>query len=194
MTTIAWTPGYFASDSCLTQETDDGRHALNRTYIKKLKYRKSYNGQRPVEGTVIVTASAGDGVAGEALDALLLDQAWKILRAGGGGLEAQMNKPALLKARKDIMADASKVEALLVWMPPAGGDCVYYIDGTGRIKYQSEQYIAIGIDAGVALGALHAGANAVQAVTAAAYHGVYSALPVHYAARVDGEIEIGEFK
>lgn len=193
MTTIAWTPGHFASDSCLTQETEDGRHALNRTYIKKLKFRKSYGGKRPVEGTVLVTASAGDGVAGEALDTLMLDQAWAILRAGGQGLESNMNKPALLKVRKEIMSDASKVEALLVWMAP-DHDTVYYIDGTGRIKYMSEKYISIGIDAGVALGALHAGANAIQAVTAAAYHGVYSALPVHFARRVDGKIEIGECK
>lgn len=179
MTTICWTPKCFASDSCLTQETDDGHHALNRTSLRKMKWRKSYS-TRPLNGCVLAVASCGDGVAGEALDDQLLESAWRSLKQGACGLADQLNKKELIAERREIMSDASKVEALMVWMVPNCGDSVYYIDGTGRLKYLSERYIALGIDSGVALGAMAAGVDAVRAVEIAAQHGCYTALPIDY--------------
>lgn len=190
MTTIAYTPGLFAADTCLTHEVEDDARA--RSQIRKLKFF------RLKDGGVIATASKGDAAIGDALDELLLAQTKAILngRKFSGILMDELNKPARLRARKKVIKKGD-VESILVWFLPSEGDYAYVLDESGRVTKKDPEidYLAIGSDNGPALGAMHHGGNAFDAVLASCKHGVYTAQPIHYLHRreTDGQIVFEKF-
>jgi len=186
MTTIAWTPGCFAADTCVTHEDGDGNPG-HRTFAQKLQLRR-LKPSRGAPEQVIALASKGDASAGTALDELVLEQLIACLRSRSRTpLERAMNRAALVRRRREITRDV-EVAQLITWWHDETDEC-FLIEEHGLFKAVTEPYIAIGCDAAAAYGSLRAGKDALFAVESAALYGCYTSKPIHYLIRSADGVE-----
>lgn len=187
MTTIAWTRGCFASDSCITH-ADDNAMPGHRTFARKLKVF----GLKPNRSSSIrsiALASKGVATVAAALDALVARQAIGILETRSKiPLVAAMNRPALLKKRQDLLKDNDVAQLITCWAEE--DETCYLMENNGILQLVEEPYIAIGWDSAAAFGSLRAGQNALFAVESATMYGCYSAKPIHYLERGPSGLEL----
>lgn len=192
MTTVAYRDGILAADSCVTYtgEDDEGSH---RMYQRKLQWRRIY--PRRGEPQCIGIASRGDADAGAILDEMLLDEAHKFLSGRKrfcGLLDRALNTPALLKARQKVLGEEGKYEALMIYLWK-DGDVPFSVGENAAVKrldLAQHDYVAIGSDAGVALGAMYGGASAAVAVKASCVHGAWTGGAVHALGRGEDDYKL----
>jgi hypothetical protein len=187
MTTIAWTPGCFAADSCITH-ADENAMPGHRTIARKLKVHWL---EKPRRGGVRLLALASKGAAavGATLDALVEQQCLTLINSRSkSDLAKALNRPALLKKRRDVIADNDVAQLLTCWY--AEEDHCYLIEQNGLVQRIEEPYFAIGWDSAPAYGSLRAGKDALFAVESATMFGVYTAKPIHYVRRGATGLEV----
>jgi len=180
MTTIAWTPGCFAADSCITH-SDENAMPGHRSFARKL-FIHHFEPDRRARALAIAVASKGDSAAAAALNDLVLEQGKVILTSRSRSEFAKaMNQASLLKKRREIIGDKEIGQLLTVWRQDE--DVCYEISENGLVVPIDEPYYAIGWDSGIAYGSLRAGKDALFAVESAACYGCYTAKPIHYLTR-----------
>lgn len=174
MTTAVWTPGMIAIDSCITHQ-DENDAPQYKTTSQKLFFKV-------VRGYVVAIGSEGDMDGGIATDETVVEQAIQFLRNNNydrAKIHRYLNQDKFVKERQSRIGEG-RYEGLLFITKKANHD-VLLVCGNGRIQFVSDatRYVAIGVDAPVALGALYHGADAVTAVKAACKHAMYTDYPIH---------------
>lgn len=186
MTTIAWTPGCFAADSCITH-TDENALPGHRTFSRKLKFERLEPARaRGVE--VLALASKGAATVGTVLDELVKEQALNLLKPRSRTDFAKaINSPSLVKKRRQLIGDADVAQLLTLWY--ADHEKCFLVEQNGLVQLVTDPYVAIGWDSAPAYGSLRAGKDALFAVESATMFGCYTAKPIHYLRRGPKGIE-----
>lgn len=176
MTTATFRDNILAVDSCFTY-CDDSKH-------ENPKYR--------VSGNKLVTAKIDHGVSiamagrGDDVDGCLLEK--RILEFFTEKYTGSFSDTPILQGEEWNQFSMGKIkfttddEVGVIFMIVDHGKVYAFLCEDPRVvrRIPPGEFVAIGIDAPVAYGALEAGASAVDAVHAACKYGAYSAAPVRY--------------